>query len=92
MKTSLVGTTSGTASANSTIEPYLLDIRPIFASGGSPCEVIESAVAGLEPGQSLVLVAPFEPIPLFTKLGARGFSHESEPQGDGSWRIRFDPR
>ena len=72
-------------------EPRLLDIRPIFAAGASPCGIIDQAVADLEPGQSLVLLAPFEPIPLFTKLVAHGLQHTSEPLPDGSWRIVFNP-
>lgn len=76
-------------SAAKSIEPFRLDIRPIFARGESPCGCIDEAVAGLKPGQDFILVAPFEPIPLFTKLAAQGFNHESEAQPDGSWSIRF---
>ena len=74
---------------NPAAAPLLLDIRPIFAAGASPCSAIDDAVASLRPGQSLVLMAPFEPLPLFTKLAAQGFSHASEAQPDGSWRIEF---
>ena len=49
------------------------------------------AVASLRPGQSFVLLVPFEPAPLFGKLGARGLSHQSELQPDGSYRIEFTP-
>jgi hypothetical protein len=66
-----------------------LDVRPIFARGGSPCTAIDEAVAGLTPEQHLVLLVPFEPIPLYTKLGAQGFSHQSTPLDDGSWQIEF---
>jgi hypothetical protein len=69
----------------------VLDVRPIFARGGSPCTAIDEAVASLAADQLFVLVAPFEPVPLFAKLGARGFSHKSEPQPDGSYRIEFTP-
>ena len=67
-----------------------LDIRPIFASGASPCGLIDQAVASLKPNQTFVLIAPFEPIPLFTKLRAQGFEHQSAPQADGSWKIVFE--
>jgi uncharacterized protein (DUF2249 family) len=67
-----------------------LDIRPIFASGASPCGTIDRAVASLKPGQPFVLLAPFEPIPLFTKLAAQGYEHKSETLPDGSWRILFE--
>ena len=70
-------------------EPLLLDIRPTFARGISPCGMIDQAVAGLLPGQDLVLLAPFEPVPLYGKLEAQGFEHRSERVGDGSWKIVF---
>jgi hypothetical protein len=72
-------------------EPLVLDVRPIFARGGSPCSTIDKAVANLSAGQVFVLVAPFEPAPLFSKLGAKGFSHKSQAMADGSWRIEFTP-
>ena len=72
-------------------EPLVLDTRPIFAQGGSPCTAIDEAVASLAPGQSFVILVPFEPAPLYGKLGAQGFSHRSEVQSDGTYRIEFTP-
>lgn len=77
--------------ANSNLEPRVLDVRPVFAQGGSPCGTIDEAVAGLAPGQAFVLLVPFEPVSLFSKLGAKGFSHRSVLQPDGSYRIEFIP-
>ena len=74
-----------------TTEPLVLDVRPIFAQGGSPCSTIDEALGRLAPGQSFVLLVPFEPAPLFGKLGARGFRHKSEQQPDGSYRLEFTP-
>lgn len=71
------------------IEALVLDVRPIFSCGDSPCEPIERAVAALDPGQDLILLAPFEPIPLFSKLGREGFSHTAEQQADGTWKVVF---
>ena len=71
------------------VKPLLLDTRPIFASGGTPCGAIDNAVANLIPGQPLILVVPFEPVPLCTKLGREGFSHRSEQIEDGAWRVEF---
>jgi len=73
------------------VEPLVLDVRPIFAQGGSPCTNIDDAVASLLPGQSFVLLVPFEPAPLFGKLGAKGLTGKSELQPDGSYRIEFTP-
>jgi uncharacterized protein (DUF2249 family) len=78
-------------SAGSVAEPLVLDVRPIFARGGSPCSTIDEAVASLRPGQSFVLLVPFEPAPLFGKLGAKGLRGKSELQADGSYRIEFTP-
>ncbi len=73
----------------STPEPLVLDVRPIFEKGGSPCNAIESAVERLQPGQPFILLVPFEPHPLFAKLGQQGFSHTSRQVSDGSWRVEF---
>ena len=78
-------------SAATAAEPLVLDVRPIFAQGGSPCTTIDDAVASLRPGQSFVLLVPFEPAPLFGKLGAKGLRGKSVLQADGSYRIEFTP-
>lgn len=70
-------------------EPFVLDVRPLFERGESPCGPIDEAAARVSDGQSFVLLAPFEPKPLFAKLGREGFSHKSERQADGSWRVVF---
>lgn len=70
-------------------EPLILDVRPIFASGGTPCEAIDAAIAQVLPGQPLVLLVPFEPVPLYTKLENHGFTHQSQKLDDGTWRIEF---
>jgi uncharacterized protein (DUF2249 family) len=69
--------------------PIELDVRPIFERGETPCVAIEDAAAQVRPGQSLVLRAPFEPVPLYAKLRRDGFSNESKQMDDGSWRIEF---
>jgi uncharacterized protein (DUF2249 family) len=71
--------------------PLVLDTRPIFARGDTPCQAIDGAVASLAPGQSFVLLAPFEPVPLYAKLGQQGFSNATSQLDDGSWRIEFRP-
>ena len=75
-----------TPSAN----PLVLDTRPIFARGQTPCEAIDQAVDRLVPGQTLLLLTPFEPIPLYTKLGAKGFSHKTQRLSDGGWSVAFN--
>ena len=71
------------------VKPLLLDTRPIFARGETPCKAIDEATASLVPGQSLVLLVPFEPVPLYTKLGNQGFTHQAEELANGAWRVEF---
>ncbi len=73
------------------VPSQVLDVRPILASGGSPCGAVEAAVAKLIPGQSLVVLVPFEPVPLYGKLAKCGFSHDESRLPDGTWRVEFKP-
>jgi len=71
------------------VRPLLVDTRPIFARGDTPCKAIDEAVSSLIPGQLLVLVVDFEPVPLYAKLGNQGFSHTAKQLSDGAWRVEF---
>lgn len=68
-----------------------LDVRPILRDGGEPFGEIMGAVNNLQPGQGLRLLATFKPVPLFSVLGAKGFTHEEREIGDGDWEILFRP-
>lgn len=71
-------------------EPLVLDVRPIFARGETPCAAIDAAVEQVRPGQAFILLVPFEPVPLYAKLGRAGFLHvDSRCEDDGTWRIEF---
>jgi uncharacterized protein (DUF2249 family) len=65
-----------------------VDARPIIAAGGEPFDTIMTAVAGLADGEELVVLAPFEPVPLEGVLGSQGFSYDAD-LGDGDWRVTF---
>ena len=71
------------------MKPLQLDTRPIFARGDTPCQAIDDAAASLTPGQPLVLIVPFEPIPLYAKLGKEGFTHQAKQLADSSWHVEF---
>jgi len=71
--------------------PLELDVRPMLAAGRPPMAAILNAVNRLQPGQSLRLLAPFEPLPLYAHLQERGFLPESTQCTDGSWAIVFRP-
>lgn len=66
-----------------------LDVREELAAGGEPFVRIMEAAATIPPGQSLVIVAPFEPVPLYSALGGRGFTHETECVAPDEWVIKF---
>lgn len=74
------------------ISPLDLDVRPILRDGGEPFGAIMEAVARLAPGQSLRLVAPFKPVPLFGVLGAQGFEPAAREIGGGDWEVLFSPQ
>ena len=66
-----------------------VDARPIIAAGGEPFDTIMAAVAGLVDDEELVVVAPFEPVPLEGVLGSQGFSYDVADLGDGDWQVTF---
>ncbi|NNN21017.1 MAG: DUF2249 domain-containing protein [Acidimicrobiales bacterium] len=66
-----------------------VDARPIIARGEEPFDLIMSTVAALDVLEDLVILAPFEPVPLEGVLGAQGFSYEAEEIGAGDWRVTF---
>lgn len=67
----------------------VLDVRPTLADGGEPFIEIMEAAERTPSGQSLVIIAPFEPAPLYGALGARGFAHETHCVTASEWVVRF---
>ena len=74
------------------MKPLVLDTRPIFARGEAPCRAIDDAVASLSPGQSLVLLVDFEPVPLYARLGNQGFTCQAAQLNNGVWRVVFQKK
>lgn len=66
-----------------------LDVRPILADGGEPFVLIMETAAPLRSGDSLLLTAPFEPVPLYEALGERGFTHQTQKVSAGEWWVLF---
>jgi uncharacterized protein (DUF2249 family) len=66
-----------------------IDVREDLRSGNEPFSKIMAAVAALRDGELLRLRATFEPVPLFTVLGKRGFIHESQEHGPDDWSVWF---
>jgi uncharacterized protein (DUF2249 family) len=78
----------------STTEPLQareLDVRPALAAGEEPFQAIMDAVGTLAPGQSLRLIAPFRPVPLFSVMANRGFAASDRAIGNGDWEVTFSP-
>ena len=61
-----------------------LDVREI---DGPPFREIMDALDALEPEDRLRLIADFEPVPLYSVLETRGFTHESEQRADDEWHV-----
>ena len=67
----------------------VLDVRPDLERGDEPFVRIMEAATGILPGKSLVVIAPFEPVPLYDVLGERGFQHETRNITPNEWVVRF---
>lgn len=68
-----------------------LDVRPILRSGGEPFPEIMQALTRLENGQGLRLLATFKPVPLFSVMQKKGFTHSEKEVGANDWEIIFRP-
>ncbi|HXT08814.1 MAG TPA: DUF2249 domain-containing protein [Roseiarcus sp.] len=71
--------------------PLTVDVRPTLRAGGEPFPQIMQAVSSLTPGQPLRLLATFEPIPLYSVLGRKGYTHNAVHHGEADWEILFTP-
>ena len=67
----------------------VVDARPIIKEGGEPFETIMAAVDGLAEDEELVVLAPFEPVPLEGVLGSQGFTYDAVNLGGGDWQVTF---
>ncbi len=66
-----------------------LDVREDIQRGREPFSKIMQAVADLGAADALIIIAPFEPTPLYAVLAQRGFSHQSQQNETGEWKIHF---
>ncbi len=70
-------------------EIVTLDVRPILAQGGEPLGAIMDAADALAEGQTLRLLAPFRPLPLFRVMARRGYVHRETRLDGNNWQIDF---
>ena len=66
-----------------------LDVREDIRNGREPFGKIMQTVASLKDNEQLLLIAPFEPAPLFAVLAQQGFSHQSKPTPAGDYEVLF---
>lgn len=66
-----------------------LDIRDDFRSGQHPFHKIQNALGQVGPGESLRLLVPFEPVPLFQVAAGKGLGHTSKQTPEGHWEVVF---
>ena len=69
-----------------------LDVRAV---DGEPFGDIVAALDDLDPGERLVLVNSFEPVPLYDVLEDRGFAYETTRVADDEFHVAVthdDPR
>ncbi len=71
------------------LSPLVLDVRPDLAEGQDPFAKIMQAVDQLSANQELLLIAPFEPVPLYSVLAQRGFTHSARQAAPGEWQVTF---
>lgn len=65
-----------------------LDVREDLRQGREPFTRIMETVALLH-GESLRLIAPFEPVPLYRVMRELGFAHETNEPVRGEWHVLF---
>lgn len=66
-----------------------LDVRPMLAAGEEPFEAIMAAAESLPADGVLEITAPFEPVPLYAVLRARGFDHTMQQSSPSTFLVRF---
>lgn len=67
-----------------------VDVRPDIYFGHEPFPRIMRAVAKLGPCDKLLLLAPFEPQPLYRVMSGLGFSYVASELPSGGWEVLFE--
>jgi uncharacterized protein (DUF2249 family) len=66
-----------------------VDVRDDIRSGREPFSKIINAAAALQTNEQLLLIAPFEPVPLFRVMEKQGFRHMVQSNKPGDWEVLF---
>ncbi len=71
-------------------EETILDVRPDLANGEEPFVKIMVTAARIPENGILHLIAPFNPVPLYSVLDKRGFVHaETKSVSATEWHVFF---
>jgi uncharacterized protein (DUF2249 family) len=66
-----------------------VDVRDDIRGGREPFSKIMNAAAALQTNEQLLLIAPFEPVPLFRVMEKQGFRHTVQSNKPGDWEVLF---
>ncbi|MBF0372401.1 MAG: DUF2249 domain-containing protein [Alphaproteobacteria bacterium] len=67
----------------------LIDVPALLDASVDPFPILTAAADAVGTGEGMVVLAPFDPIPLRDMLTERGFSNWGMLDPDGRWRVRF---
>ena len=67
----------------------LLDVRSDVEHDGEPYIRMMEVAQAIRPGETFVIIAPFEPIPLYDVLRAQGFLYETQQVAHNEWVVCF---
>lgn len=68
-------------------EDVIVDVRPLLERGEDPLRRVVSHAAGVGTKDRLILVAPFNPLPLRRVLAQMGFSSRAEKVCEREWQV-----
>ncbi|MGJ7921868.1 DUF2249 domain-containing protein [Neobacillus sp. LXY-4] len=66
-----------------------MDVREDIQNKQEPFQKIMEAITGLGQNDTFILHAPFEPVPLYAVMKAKGFEYNAEELGEKHWQITF---
>jgi len=66
-----------------------LDVREDLRLKKEPFDKIMGAVKSLKEGQTFILHAPFNPVPLHKVLKRKGFNYEAEKIERKHWKVIY---
>jgi len=67
----------------------VVDVRDDIRRGAEPFSKIMAVAAKVDVGDSLLLLVPFEPMPLFKVMEHQGFTHSGKQTSAGHWEVCF---